>query len=139
GGSWSLELSNPVPLKALKRALSITPPVALRFENWTDDSTPVTYLSIAAPFQAGQKYTLSVNGDLRDTHDQTLGKSFSKQLAIDDYFPAVEIGVQGKLLDPRAGTAIPIGSVNVNHYTLSRASLTAEDALALEYENNPEQ
>ncbi|HEY5372696.1 MAG TPA: MG2 domain-containing protein, partial [Polyangiaceae bacterium] len=139
GGSWSLELSNPVSIKDLKRALSITPPVALRFENWTDESTPVSYLSIAAPFLAGQKYTLSLSGDLRDVHGQTLGKSFSKPMAIDDYFPAVEIGVQGKLLDPRAGSAIPVGSVNVKHYTLSSASLTAENALALENENNPEQ
>ncbi|HEY1534054.1 MAG TPA: hypothetical protein VGF76_08540, partial [Polyangiaceae bacterium] len=136
GGAWSLELSNPVPLKDLKRALSITPPIALRFENWTDESTPVTYLSIAAPFQAGQKYTLSVSRDLRDVHGQTLGTSYAKALAIDDYFPAVEIGVQGKLLDSRAATAIPIGSVNVNHYVLSSAALTPENAFALEHETN---
>ena len=136
GGAWSLELSNPVPLKDLKRALSVTPPIALRFENWTDESTPVTYLSIAAPFQAGQKYTLSVSGDLHDVHGQSLGKTFSKPMAIDDYFPAVEIGVQGKLLDPRAATAIPIGSVNVKHYVLSSAALTPENAFALEHEAN---
>ncbi|HEY3256421.1 MAG TPA: Ig-like domain-containing protein, partial [Polyangiaceae bacterium] len=53
GGSWSLELSNAVPLKDLKRALSVTPAVPLRFENWTDEATPVSYLSVAAPFQAG--------------------------------------------------------------------------------------
>ncbi|HEY3668400.1 MAG TPA: hypothetical protein VGL19_20505, partial [Polyangiaceae bacterium] len=111
GGSWSLELSNPVPIKDLKRALSITPPVALRFENWTDESTPVSYLSIAAPFQAGARYTLSVSGDVRDVHGQTLGKAFSKPMVIDDYFPAVEIGVQGKLLDPRTSSVVPVGSV----------------------------
>ncbi len=41
-----------MPLKDLKRALSITPAVPMRFENWTDDSTPITYLNITAPFHA---------------------------------------------------------------------------------------
>ncbi len=53
GGSWSIELSNAVVLKDLKRALSVTPALPLRFENWTDGTTPVSYLSVAAPFQAG--------------------------------------------------------------------------------------
>ena len=139
GGSWSLEMSNPVLLKDLKRALSITPPVAIRYENWTDESTPVTYLSISAPFQAGQKYTLHVNADLRDVHGQTLGRAYGQVLAVDDYFPAVEIGVQGQTLDARVGSAIPIGSVNVKHFALSSAALTPENALALSRENNPDE
>ncbi|MEO7033502.1 MAG: MG2 domain-containing protein [Polyangiaceae bacterium] len=139
GGAWSLEMSNPVLLKDLKRALSITPPVAIRYENWTDESTPVTYLSISAPFQAGQTYTLHVNGDLRDAHGQTLGHTYGQVLAVDDYFPAVEIGVQGQTLDARVGSAIPIGSVNVNHFMLSSSALTPENVLALSREDNPDE
>lgn len=139
GGSWSIELSNPVPLKDLKRALSVTPALPLRFENWTDDSTPVTYLSIAAPFRAGLSYTLRVDGALKDVHGQTLGKSFSKLLAIDDYFPAVEIGVQGHLLDPRTAGSLPVGALNVKAYDLSTAALTVDDAAALATEQQPEQ
>jgi alpha-2-macroglobulin len=139
GGSWSLELSNSVLLKDLKRALSITPALPLRYENWTDESTPVSYLSIAAPFQAGHHYTLQVNGDLRDVHGQKLGKTYAEDLAVDDYFPAVEIGVKGTLLDPRVATVVPIGAVNVKSYALSSAALTAEDALQLSGENNPDQ
>jgi len=136
GGSWSLELSNPVPLKDLKRALSVTPAVPLRFENWTDESTPVSYLSISAPFQAGHAYTLHVNGDLRDVHGQRLGKAYAEDMPIDDYFPAVEIGVTGSLLDPRVATALPIGSVNVKSYALTSAALSPEDALRLTSEPN---
>jgi uncharacterized protein YfaS (alpha-2-macroglobulin family) len=139
GGAWSLELSNEVKLKDLKRALSITPAVPLHFENWTDESTPVSYLSIAAPFQAGSAYTIHLSGDLRDVHGQKLGKSYAEDLAIDDYFPAVEIGVTGALLDPRVATSVPIGSVNVKSYQLTSASLSAEDALRLSSENNPDQ
>ena len=131
GGSWSLELSNAVPLKDLKRALSITPAVPLRFENWTDESTPVSYLSITAPFRAGAKYALRVAGDLRDVHGQSLGRAFATELAIDDYFPAVEIGVQGHLLDPRSVSTVPVGSLNVASYGLRTAALSAEDALLL--------
>ncbi len=138
GGSWSLELSNAVVLKDLKRALSITPAVPLRFENWTDESTPVSYLSIAAPFRAGQRYTLRVNGELRDVHGQSLGRSFAKELAVDDFFPAVEIGVQGQTLDARGATALPIGSVNIARYGLTSAALTPETALSLLNEDNPQ-
>lgn len=138
GGSWSLEMSNSVPLKELKRALSITPPVPLRFENWTDESTPVSYLSINAPFRAGTRYTLRVAADVRDVHGQSLGGTFAKEMAIDDYFPAVEIGVQGHLLDPRSGGTLPIGSLNVASYGLSTAALTPEDALSLSNEDEPD-
>ena len=130
-GAWSLELSNPVILKDLKRALSVTPAVPLRYENWTDDSTPVSYLSIAAPFQAGTTYTLRLSGDVRDVYGQSLNQGYRNALAIDDYFPAVEIGVQGHLLDPRLATALPVGSLNVERYRLSSAPLTPEQALLL--------
>ncbi len=139
GGAWSLELSTAVALKDLRRALSITPAVPLHFENWTDDSTPVSYLSIAAPFQAGHSYTIHLNGDLRDVHGQRLGKTYAEDLAIDDYFPAVEIGVTGSLLDPRVATSLPVGSVNVPSYGITTASLSAEDALRLSGETDPEQ
>lgn len=138
GGSWSLELSNAVPLKDLKRALSITPAVPLRFENWTDESTPISYLSINAPFRAGAKYTLRVDPTVRDVHGQSLAKAFTSELSIDDYFPAVEIGVQGHLLDPQTATVVPVGSLNVKRYTLSTARLTAQDALKLSNEDEPE-
>jgi len=138
GGSWSLEMSNAVPLKDLKRALSITPAVPLRFENWTDESTPVSYLSITAAFRAGVTYTLRIAGDLRDVHGQSLARAFAKEMAIDDYFPAVEIGVQGHLLDPRTASTVPVGSLNVKSYALSTAPLTAQDALLLANEEEPE-
>jgi len=139
GGAWSLELSNPVLLRDLKRALSITPPLPLYFENWTDEATPVSYLSVSAPFQAGEKYTLHLSAQLRDVHGQTLAGNYGQELTIDDYFPAVEIGVQGQTLDPRGASTIPVGSVNVNHYTLSSAAITPENALSLANESNPEQ
>ena len=131
GGSWSLELNNEVRLKDLKHALSVTPALPLRFENWTDDSTPVSYLGISAAFRAGVRYTLHVAADLRDVHGQPLGRAFAQEMPIDDYFPAVEIGVQGRLLDPQSATSLPIGSLNVAQYTLRSAALTPENALAL--------
>src|SRR5262249_12628969 len=136
--SWSLEMSNSVPLKDLKRALSITPAVPLRFENWTDDSTPVSYLSINAPFRAGTKYTLRLAADIKDVHGQSLGRAFAQDMATDDYFPAVELGVQGHLLDPRSASTVPVGSLNVTSYKLSTAALTAQDALALSNEDEPD-
>src|SRR6188768_2499374 len=138
GGSWSLELSNAVPLADLKRALSITPAVPLRFENWTDEATPVSYLSISAPFRAGAKYTLQLAAGLRDVHGQSLGRSFAKEMVVDDYFPAVEIGVQGHLLDPQTATTVPVGSLNVKSYRLSTAPLSAEEALLLSNEDEPD-
>ena len=138
GGSWSLELSNPAPLKDLKRALSITPAVPLRFENWTDETTPVSYLSINGPFKAGTKYALRVDAGLRDVHGQGLGKPYTREMAVDDHFPAVEIGVQGHLLDPQTATTVPVGSLNVKSYGLSTAPLTAEEALLLSNEDEPE-
>jgi len=139
GGSWSLEMSNSVALKDLKRALSITPAVPLRFENWTDETTPVSYLSINGSFRAGIKYTLRVAADVRDVHGQTLGRAFVKEMAVDDYFPAVEIGVQGHVLDPRTSSTVPVGALNVKSYGLSTAALSAEDALLLSNVDEPDQ
>ena len=138
GGSWSLELSNAVVLKDLKRALSITPALPLRFENWTDDATPVSYLSISAPFRGGTKYKLQLAAGLRDVHGQSLVRSIDQEMVVDDYFPAVEIGVQGHLLDPQTATTLPVGSLNVTHYDLTTAPLTAEDALRLSNEDEPD-
>lgn len=138
GGSWSIELSNAVLLKDLKRALSVTPAVPLRFENWTDGSTAISYLSVSAPFRAGARYTLHVASDLRDVHGQTLARAYAQELAIDDYFPAVEIGVQGHLLDPQVATSVPIGSLNVERYTRRSAALSPEDALQLLRQDTPQ-
>ncbi|HEY4107157.1 MAG TPA: MG2 domain-containing protein, partial [Polyangiaceae bacterium] len=138
GGSWSIELSNPVPIKDLKRALSITPALPLSFENWSDESTPVSYLSVSAPFQAGHTYALRISGDMHDVHGQKLSKPFAEEMQIDDYFPQVEIGVNGALLDPRVATSVPIGSVNVKNYDLTTAALSPEDVLRVTSDSNPD-
>jgi uncharacterized protein YfaS (alpha-2-macroglobulin family) len=126
----SLQLSNPVVLRDLKRALTIEPPLPITWETWRDDGDSAAYLDINAPFAAGQSYTLKVAGTLRDVYGQALGADVSRPIDIDDHWPRVEVGVSGDYFELVTRKAIPIASLNVSEYSLTAAPLTLDQVSA---------
>lgn len=132
----ALTLSNPVRLSDFRKAVTITPPVALRIGGG-DPSELTQYLSLAGVFAAGSAYSLRVEG-LVDQYGQRLAAPIVETVRIDDYSPRVDIGVQGDALVPGAALAIPIGSVNVARYDLVTASIGPSDLPGLLSPGRPE-
>jgi alpha-2-macroglobulin len=128
---FSVELSGPVKVKDLKKAIRIQPPVKVRWPSWLDDDQPTSSVSVWGRFAPGKTYQVSIAG-LRDTHGQALSRPFSRSLAFDDLWPAAKIGVRGEVLSPTDKRAIPVASVNVKQMELATAPLDEKTILALE-------
>ncbi len=131
-----LEFSNQVTWGKLKRALSVTPPVALKWESWQDDAELTRDVVVPARFEPGRSYTIKLAGDLVDRFGQKLGAPVAKTFQFADFPSAVAIGVEGENLPLGGAQRIPVGAVNTAGYDLTLASLRPEDALAYEEEND---
>ena len=137
--SISLEFSNPVRIKDLKRSLKITPALPIHWSSWLDDETTSDYVSLEADFRPGRSYSLSIAPGVRDRWGQRLGRAYTRQVAIGDVWPQVEIGVRGDVLEAQQARPISIGSVNVRSYKLSAGALSPERLLKLLSENKDDQ
>ncbi len=123
-GGISLQTSNPVTLRDLKRAVSIEPPLPIQWSSWLGDDDTTTYVDLVAPFAAGKSYTLRIAGTLRDTFAQTLGAEIARPIDIDDHWPRVELGVSGDYFELVSRKSIPVASLNVSEYTLTTSALS---------------
>lgn len=131
GSGLSLELTNAVKVKDLKRAVSLTPAAGVEWETWRDDDSETTYSSLSAKLRPGSTYTLRVSGELTDRYGQRMGKAHVEKIVVDDLWPTVEIGVSGDVVEPKLLRPVSVGSVNVKQYELVTAALAPADLLAL--------
>ena len=121
---FSIELTNSVKFKDIKRALKIDPPVAVRWPRWYDDDDAIQSIQVWGRFVPGRTYRASIAaGALKDTHGQPLVRAMSEAVAFDDYWPRAEIGVRGELFDAASRRPISVASVNVNAIELVTAPL----------------
>lgn len=130
-GGLTVELSNPIKVGDLKKALRLEPAVKLRWPGWLGDEETTKSVSFSGRFTPGRGYRVSL-GALRDTHGQALARPFSQQVAFDDLWPSAAIGLQGSLLEPAARRGIPVASVNVRDLELATAPLDEASVLAIE-------
>src|SRR5581483_12181518 len=93
GSSVGLTLSNPVKWKALSAAVTVEPPVKLHFGDGEDEDA-TTYIDLAG-LAAGTTYKVTIAPDLVDRYGQALGKPELRVVQMDDYFPAIDLGVSG--------------------------------------------
>jgi uncharacterized protein YfaS (alpha-2-macroglobulin family) len=126
GGPLGLSLTNPVRWKELRRAVTVTPGVKLRFGGGEEDDF-TRYLDLSGAFEAGKAYTVTLAPDLTDRHGQALGKAESRSVTIDDFFPRAEIGLTGDTLLSSSVKPIQVGSVNVPKYRLTTSAIRPED------------
>lgn len=131
GGSPQLSFTNPVKFGSLKRALSVTPEVPLRWESWQRDEADTSYVGLPARLAPGSKITLKLSGDLSDRHGQKLGAPFEATFDIDDFEPRLQIGVSEGTLTPAAKLSVPIGSLNLPAYDVVRSPMAPEQLLAM--------
>jgi alpha-2-macroglobulin len=131
GGSPQLEFSNPVSFGSLKRALTVTPAIPLRWESWQRDDEHTSYFGLPARLPAGSQVTLRLGAELLDRHGQKLGTPFEATFALSDYDPQLQIGLSPGTLTPAQKLSVPVGSVNLPTYDLVRSALTPNQVLAL--------
>ena len=130
---FSIELSNPVKFKDLKRALRIDPAVAVRWPSWLDDDDTTQNVQVWARFVPGRTYRASIAaGALRDVHGQPLIRAMNESVAFDDYWPRAEIGVRGTLFDAASRRPISVASVNVKDIEMVTAPLDERALLAID-------
>lgn len=131
-----LEFNNPVTVRGLRVNLTIDGKRA-KLASWYADDEVTSFVHLPGPFRAGTKVTLRVSGTTKDDFGQLLEQPHVEQIAFDDFYPKMEIGLQGDIFETALPTSIPIGVVNVARYErlyvplpLSGLSalLTAEDA-----------
>jgi hypothetical protein len=121
---FSIELSNPIKFKDLKRALKIEPAVALRWPRWLDDDETTQSFQVWGRFVPGRSYRARIAaGAVKDVHGQPLVREMNETVAFDDYWPSAEIGVRGTLFDAASRRPIPVASVNVKSFDLVTAPL----------------
>lgn len=125
GSSLSISLSNPVKVRDLERAVSVSPPVKLQWSTWSNDDT-TTYASLVGPFLPEHHYTIRVDKALRDHYGQRLGKTHVQRVRIDDFWPDVEIGLEGDTLEAATSRPIQIGALNTKSYELLTAKLAPD-------------
>lgn len=128
----SIELSNPVKLAALKKAVRIEPALQIAWPSWLSDDEPTDHLSIAGKFLPGRTYRVRVAAGIEDVYGQALRKEWSREVRFDDLWPTAQIGVSGTYFEPAARREIPIATVNVAELDLATAPLSEDDVLALE-------
>lgn len=132
GAGLSLEFSNAVKVKDLRRMVSLTPNPGVEWETWRDDDDDTSYASLPTKLRPGTTYTLRVRGELTDRFGQRLGKAYSESIVVDDLWPTVEIGVSGDVIEASSQKAVSVGAVNVKQYDLVTAALSPADLLALD-------
>jgi hypothetical protein len=130
--SPSLSFRNPVKLGDLRGKVQIEPPTPVRFASYYADDDLVSYVELASTFRAGERYTVTVDGSLTDTHGQKLGRTARLSLTMGDYRPLVEVGVQGVVLEALQKKSVEIGSVNVPSFDLLVGALRPEQLVEIE-------
>jgi alpha-2-macroglobulin len=136
-----LRLSNAVRFGDLKRAITISPPLKIRWGDLTNDDK-THYVHLAAPFVPGRKYAVRVSATLpdgaplRDEHGQSLGADWARAAAFDDDWPSAEVGVNGTYLEAAQRRDVPVLSVNVASMKVLSMALADDDVLALAWDGH---
>jgi alpha-2-macroglobulin len=127
---FSIELTNPVKFKDIKRALKIEPAVKINWPRWLDDDDVTQNIQVWGRFVPGRTYRARIAaGAVKDMHGQPLVREMNETVAFDDYWPSAEIGVRGSLFDAASRRPIPVASVNVKTIELVTAPLDEKTIL----------
>jgi hypothetical protein len=132
-GGFSIELTNPVKLSDLKKAIRIDPPVKLRWPGWLEDDQPTKSVQIWGRFAPGKSYGLKIAASaVKDIHGQTMVADVDRKVAFDDLWPSAEIGLTGSIFEPGSRKGIPIASVNAKEVEVATAKLSEEAILSFQ-------
>jgi alpha-2-macroglobulin len=110
-----LEFNNPVSIRALRSLITVDGRRA-KLAPWHADDDVTPYVHLPGPFRPGVTAVVRVAGGLMDSFGQRLEQPRVERVAFDDFFPKMEIGLQGDIFETAQPTAIPLGVVNVASY-----------------------
>lgn len=133
----ALRLNNRVKLGDVREAITIDPPVTLRFDEFEDDESLTDFVYFRGSFRPNTSYELRVSrelpggGVLTDEYGQALARDTTTRLRTDDLWPEVEIGMSGSYLEAGVARDIPILAVNTS-YELAVAKLDPDAIVRLE-------
>ena len=128
--SVSIGLTNPVSYADAKKAITITPPIKLRWWEGAGDDYHTGRIRLDAQFRPAGTYTVRIRGTLKDKYGQALGRDEVIRLQFDDLWPQAEIGVSGTYVEPKTSRDIAIASVNVKNMDLLTVRLD-DDGIGL--------
>ncbi|MEO7330308.1 MAG: MG2 domain-containing protein, partial [Minicystis sp.] len=132
-GGFSIELTNPVKLADLKKAIRIDPAVKVRWPAWLEDDQPTKSVQVWGRFAPGKSYGLKIKASaVKDIHGQTMVADVDQKVIFDDLWPSAEIGLTGSIFEPTAKKGIPIASVNAKEVELATVKLTEEAILSFQ-------
>ncbi|MCA9544515.1 MAG: hypothetical protein KC613_08995, partial [Myxococcales bacterium] len=125
-GPLTLEFSNPVRAKDLKRALKVVPEVKL----WWPEDMEATNESwvLGGDFKPATLYTVRVEG-LVDTFAQGLGAPYTTQYATGDFPPFLDTVENRALIEKGQRVALPITHVNAPPVELAVTPLDGAEAV----------
>src|SRR6266545_1766036 len=112
-GPVRLRTTNRVDVKALAKAITITPKVEIDWENDVEVASQ-TELHLPAVFKAGTKYRIAVSRDARDEFGQPLEKPFEGTFETDDVSPVYDVGNTLALVEAKGDGALPVSGTNVS-------------------------
>lgn len=137
-GGLSLQLTNAVKVGDLKKALSISPAVTIRWPSWMSDADTISSLPIYGNFAFATTYTVRLrSAGLRDEYGQALASDYSGSATFGDAWPTARIGLSGTYLEPTARKAIPVETMNLASLELVTAPLDESGILALGEQRSP--
>ncbi len=130
-GGARVVLSNPVKAKDLKRAISVSPPVAIRWPSWMDDDDEYESIDLNGRFLPGKTYSIRVAPPLVDRHGQALAAAVDKTISFGDVPALARIGVTDGVLEAGSKRELSVGHINVDDLEVGALKLSEEDILAL--------
>lgn len=130
--SVQIELSNPVKVGALRRALRIEPQTALQLPEWLSDKDETTYFSLQARFVPGKSYRIGVRPPLVDVYGQGLVREHVETMVMDDLWPTARIGMSSGHVEAASKKEIAVASINAPDLSVGAMPLSEDDVLAMQ-------
>lgn len=109
-GPVRVTLSNPPDLPSLERAITITPPVKL---DWDEVHASENTVWLPAVFRPGTRYRIAIGTTARDEFGQALAAPFQADFTTSDLEPGFDVGGDVALLEAKGDGALPASAWNV--------------------------
>lgn len=126
-----LLLANPVKIKDLKKAVTVDPPVKLRWPTWMDDNATYESVNLDGAFQPSKSYTIHVKGPLTDVYGQSLREPFARRMDFGDIDPVARIGLTNGVLEASAKRELSVGHINVADLSVGVMKLDEDTILQM--------
>ncbi len=108
-GPLVLKTTNRVDMASLKRNLTITPAVQVR---WDDVSPTDDHVVLPARYRPGTRYTVTIGAGVEDQFGQR-APAFRAEVALSDVTPRVDIDQYEVLIEAASDGTLPVRAVNV--------------------------